>query len=67
VLSGGASRSPFAQIAAELGLSEDAARAAAHRLRRRYRDLLRDEVARTVDESGAVEEEIAALFAALGP
>jgi RNA polymerase sigma factor (sigma-70 family) len=65
-LLGGAARAPFAQIGAELGISEDAARAAAHRLRRRYRDLLRNEVARTVDDPAQVEEEIAALFSALG-
>jgi DNA-directed RNA polymerase specialized sigma24 family protein len=65
-LLGGAARAPFGQIAAELGLSEDAARAAAHRLRRRYRDLLRKEVARTLDDPAQVEEEIAALFSALG-
>ena len=59
-------RVPFARIAAELGLSEDAARAAAHRLRKRYRALLREEVARTVDKPEDVDEEIAALFAALG-
>jgi RNA polymerase sigma-70 factor (ECF subfamily) len=65
-LLGGAARAPFSQIAIELGLSEDAARAAAHRLRKRYRDTLRDEVARTLDEPALVDEEIAALFAALG-
>jgi hypothetical protein len=65
-LLGGAARAPFARIATELRVSEDAARAAAYRLRRRYRDLLRDEVARTLDDSADVEEEIAALFAALG-
>ena len=65
-LLGGAARAPFAQIAAELGVSEEAARAAAHRLRRRYRDLLRDEVARTVDGPADVEAEIADLFSALG-
>jgi DNA-directed RNA polymerase specialized sigma24 family protein len=65
-LLGGALRAPFAQIAAELTLSEDAARAAAHRLRRRYRSLLRDEVARTVDDPADIEDEITALFVALG-
>jgi RNA polymerase sigma-70 factor (ECF subfamily) len=64
-LLGGASRAPFARIAAELGLSEEAARAKAHRLRRRYRELIRDEVMRTVDGPADVEEEIAALFSAL--
>jgi RNA polymerase sigma-70 factor (ECF subfamily) len=65
-LLGGGERTPYSRIAAELGLSEDAARAAAVRLRRRYRDLFRDEVARTVDRPAEVEEEIASLFAALG-
>jgi DNA-directed RNA polymerase specialized sigma24 family protein len=61
-----ASRTSFARIAAELAVSEEAARAATHRLRQRYRDLLRDEVTRTVDRPDDVEEEIAALFSALG-
>jgi DNA-directed RNA polymerase specialized sigma24 family protein len=63
---GESTRTSFARIAAELGLSEDAARAAAVRLRRRYRDIFRDEVARTVDRPADVEEEIASLFSALG-
>jgi DNA-directed RNA polymerase specialized sigma24 family protein len=66
-LLGEAARAPFARIAADLGVSEDAARAAAHRLRRRYRVLLREEVTSTLDESADISEEIAALFAALSP
>jgi RNA polymerase sigma-70 factor (ECF subfamily) len=65
-LLGSAERAPYAQIAAELELSEEAARAAAHRLRRRYRDLLREEVARTLDDPADVDEEIRDLFVALG-
>jgi RNA polymerase sigma-70 factor (ECF subfamily) len=65
-LLGGAERVPYARIATDLGLSEEAARAAAHRLRRRYRDLLRAEVARTIDDPAEVEDEIRSLFAALG-
>jgi DNA-directed RNA polymerase specialized sigma24 family protein len=65
-LLGGAVRVPFARIAAELGVSEEAARSAAYRLRGSYRDLLRDEIVRTLDEPLDVEEEIAALFSALG-
>ncbi len=64
-LSAGATRPPFAEIGAALGLSDDAARAAAHRMRRRFRDLLREEVARTVDGPDSVEDEITALFCAL--
>ncbi len=65
-LLGEGERASYALIAAELGLSEEAARAAAHRLRRRYRELLRAEVARTIDEPGGVEDEIRSLFEALG-
>jgi RNA polymerase sigma-70 factor (ECF subfamily) len=38
---------------------------AAHRLRRRYRERLRTEVARTVDRPEDVEDELRSLFAAL--
>jgi RNA polymerase sigma-70 factor (ECF subfamily) len=64
-LLGRALRTPYAEIARELGLSEAAARAAAHRLRGRYRTLLRAEVARTVNDPAQVDEEIGALLAAL--
>ena len=37
-----------------MGKSEEAARAAAHRLRSRYRKLLSEEVARTVDDPAEV-------------
>jgi hypothetical protein len=53
--------------AAELGLSEGAVKVAVHRLRKRYRELLREEIAHTVEDPGQVEDEIRALFAALGP
>jgi RNA polymerase sigma factor (sigma-70 family) len=62
-LLGTADRLSYAHIAADLGCSEGAARAAAHRLRARYRTLLRHEVARTLDDLSAVEEEIRELFA----
>jgi RNA polymerase sigma-70 factor (ECF subfamily) len=57
---------PHAQAAAELGVTEGAIKVAVHRLRQRYRELLRDEIGQTVDDPGQVEEEIRALFAALG-
>lgn len=52
-------------VAAELGMSAGAVRIAAHRLRARYRALLREEVARTTDDPAAVDREIADLLAAL--
>jgi DNA-directed RNA polymerase specialized sigma24 family protein len=52
-------------MANALGCSETAARSAVHRLRVRYRALLRDEVARTLDDPSTVEDEIRDLFTAL--
>jgi RNA polymerase sigma factor (sigma-70 family) len=56
----------YAEAAAGLGLSEGAAKVAVHRLRRRYRELLRDEIARTLADPAAVDDELRELFAALG-
>jgi RNA polymerase sigma-70 factor (ECF subfamily) len=64
-LTGERSTIPYAEIGAQLGMSEGAVKVAVHRLRQRYRDVLRAEIAETVDGSEAVEEEIRALFAAL--
>jgi RNA polymerase sigma-70 factor (ECF subfamily) len=56
---------PYAAIGARLGLSEGAVKVAVHRLRQRYRELLRQEISHTVSTPDQVEEEIRALFAAL--
>ncbi len=66
-LTGDAGGGPHARAAADLGLSEGAVKVAVHRLRKRYRDLLREEIAQTLDDPGQVDEEIRSLFAALGP
>jgi RNA polymerase sigma-70 factor (ECF subfamily) len=55
-----------AAIAQALSMSEGAIRVAAHRLRQRYRDRLRDLVAQTVSQPDQVDEELSALWAALG-
>ena len=55
----------FQQIGRDLGLSEPAVKTAAHRLRRRYRELLRAEVAQTVTSPEEVEDELRDLFAAV--
>jgi RNA polymerase sigma factor (sigma-70 family) len=65
-LLGLAKRTPYSQIAAEMGVKEEAARAAAHRLRSRYRKLLCEEVARTVDDPAEVDAEIRSLLRSLG-
>ena len=46
-------------------MTEGAVKVAAHRMRARYRELLRDEVARTVSEPGDVDAELADLITAL--
>jgi Skp family chaperone for outer membrane proteins len=56
---------PYAAAAAKLGLEEGAVRVAVHRLRKRYRQLLRDEIAQTVNDPTQVEEELRSLQAAL--
>jgi RNA polymerase sigma factor (sigma-70 family) len=47
-----------ADVAAELGMTENALKQAFHRLRQRYRQLLRDEIAQTVAVPGDVEDEL---------
>jgi RNA polymerase sigma factor (sigma-70 family) len=55
----------YSTIGTELGMNDGAVRVAAHRLRVRYRELLRDEVGRTTGHPSAVDAEIAELLAAL--
>lgn len=55
---------PYSEAAKELNLTEEAARVAVHRLRRRYRELLREEVAQTLSHPGQIEEEMRALLGA---
>jgi RNA polymerase sigma-70 factor (ECF subfamily) len=47
-----------AEVATELGMTENAVKQAFHRLRHRYRELLRDEIAQTVAVPGDVEDEL---------
>jgi RNA polymerase sigma-70 factor (ECF subfamily) len=56
---------PYAQVAAELGMSEGALKVAVHRLRQRYRELLRFEVAQTVASPGEVDDELRHLIAVM--
>jgi hypothetical protein len=57
---------PYAELAAEFGMTEGAVKVAAHRLRRRYQDRLRAAIAETVETEDDVEAEIRDLFTALG-
>jgi RNA polymerase sigma-70 factor (ECF subfamily) len=54
------------ELAQELGTTEGAIKVAAHRLRERWRAALREEVAAIVDDPSTIDDELAALFAALG-
>ena len=56
---------PYAELAKKLGTTEGAVKAAVHRLRQRYRALLRDEIAQTVAGPDEVDEELRHLFAVL--
>lgn len=55
----------YAQISAKLGLSEASLKVTVHRYRTRYRKLLRNEIARTVDDPADIVEEITTLIEAL--
>jgi RNA polymerase sigma-70 factor (ECF subfamily) len=52
-----------ASAARELGMTEGAFKVEVHRLRQRYRKLLREEVARTVSRPEEIDEELRHLIA----
>ena len=54
----------YAELAEDLGMSPGAVKVAVHRLRRRYRDSLREEILQTIGDQRDVEDEIERLFAA---
>ena len=55
----------YAQIGVELGMTEGAVKVAVHRLRKRFRVLFQEEIARTLADPGDLQEEINELFLAL--
>lgn len=55
----------YAEIGIELGLSEQAMKSEVFRFRRRYSEILREEIARTVADPQAVDEEIRHLMRAV--
>jgi len=57
-LTGQRSAVPYAELAEKMKLSESALKVLVHRLRQRYRELLRQEVAHTVSGPDEVEEEL---------
>jgi RNA polymerase sigma-70 factor (ECF subfamily) len=55
----------YAELAKRLGTTEGALKMAAHRLRSRYGEILREEIANTVVQPDEVEEELRHLLAVL--
>jgi RNA polymerase sigma factor (sigma-70 family) len=58
-------RQSQSDIAREFGMNENAVKQAFHRFRQRYREILREEIARTVTAPGDVEDELRYLIAIL--
>ena len=56
---------PYAELSARLGISEASVKMAVHRLRQRYRAVLRAEIAETVARESEVEDELREVFRAL--
>ena len=65
LLSGERAGSAYAEIARRLEMTEGAARVAVHRLRQRYGELLRAEIAQTVGSDAEVDEEMRYLLRVL--
>ncbi len=65
-LSADAKDGEYTQLGQRLGLSRGAVAAAVHRLRQRYRELVREEIAQTVTDEAGLEDEMRSLLAALG-
>ena len=65
-LTGETTAGAYAEAAARLKVTEGAVKTALHRLRRRFGELLRVEIAQIVASPAEVDEEIRHLFAALG-
>lgn len=63
---GGGADTPQSDAARALGISETAVKVAIHRLRTRFRELIRAEVAATVDEPAEVADELRHLIAVAG-
>ena len=64
-LSASAATEPQACTAERLGISTEAVKSAVHRLRRRFREAVKAEIAQTVGDAANVKEELDCLMAAL--
>ncbi|MCI0748580.1 MAG: sigma-70 family RNA polymerase sigma factor [Verrucomicrobia subdivision 3 bacterium] len=64
-LTGDGGGKPYQEIAAEFGMTEGAVKVTVHRLRRRFGELVREQIGRTVETPEEIDDEIRELFAAL--
>jgi RNA polymerase sigma factor (sigma-70 family) len=64
-LTGDGGGPPYQEIATELSMTEGAVKVAVHRLRRRFGELVREQIERTVENPADIDDEIRELFAAL--
>lgn len=55
----------YSQTASSLGISEGAVKVAVHRLRKKFRDIVRDEIAQTVSSPAEIEDELRHLWSAV--
>lgn len=65
LLTGAGLEEKYSSVALELGMSEGAVKVAAHRLRQRFGEILRQEIAQTVASPDEIDGEIRDLFDAL--
>jgi len=64
-LTGEKSGATYSEIGRRIGMNEGTVKVTVHRLRQRYRELLRSEIADTVDGPEAIDEEIRHLISAM--
>ncbi|NUQ62226.1 MAG: sigma-70 family RNA polymerase sigma factor [Pirellulales bacterium] len=62
---GGEGRDTYAEVGTKLGMSSGAVKVAVHRLRRRWRQVLREEIAQTVADPAEIDAEIRYLLSCL--
>ena len=65
LLTGGKGAVPSARLADQLGMTERAVNVAVYRLRKRYREILQEQIAATLDDTSELDDEIRSLFDAL--
>jgi RNA polymerase sigma-70 factor (ECF subfamily) len=65
-LTGGTAASSYREAAGALGMSEEAVKVTVHRMRKRFGELLREEIAHTVRDRSDVDQEIRYLLGVLG-